>query len=154
MSVIEKSVEVRCPVQTVYNQWTQFEDFPSFMEGVREVRQIDDTHLHWHAEIAGADREWESEIIEQLPDQRIAWRAISGPENDGMVQFDRVGPDRTRVTLRMSYDPEGFIENAGDFLGVVERRVAGDMERFRKFVEERGETGAWRGTVSGGKRRQ
>jgi uncharacterized membrane protein len=154
MSVIEKSVEVQCPVQTVYNQWTQFEDFPAFMEGVREVRQIDDTHLHWHAEIAGADREWESEIVEQQPDQKIAWRSISGPENDGVVRFDRLGPDRTRVTLRMSYDPQGFVENAGDFLGVVGRRVEGDMERFRKFVEERGETGAWRGTVKDGQRRQ
>lgn len=153
MSVIEKSVEVQCPVQTVYNQWTQFEDFPRFMEGVKEVRQLDDTHLHWHAEIAGADREWEAEIIEQLPDQKISWRAISGPENDGVVEFQPVAPDRTRITVRMSYDPQGFVENVGDFLGLVGRRVEGDMERFRKFVEQRGETGAWRGTVTQGQRR-
>lgn len=151
MSVIEKTVEVRCPLSKVYNQWTQFESFPRFMEGVEEVRQIDDTHLHWHAEIAGVDREWDAEITEQVPDQKIAWHSITGPDNGGTVIFQPVDPERTRITLRMEYDPEGFVENTADMLGVVERRVEGDIKRFRDFIEERGgETGAWRGEVRGG----
>ena len=151
MSVIEKAVEVQCPLSQVYNQWTQFETFPRFMEGVEEVKQTDDTHLHWHAEIAGVDREWDAEITEQVPDRKIAWRSISGPENGGTVTFQQVDPQRTRVTLRMEYDPSGFVENAADMLGVIDRRIEGDMKRFRDFIEERGqETGAWRGDVSGG----
>jgi uncharacterized membrane protein len=151
MSVIEKTVEVQCPLNKVYNQWTQFETFPRFMEGVEEIRQIDDTHLHWHAKIAGVDREWDAQITEQIPDRKIAWRSISGPENGGTVMFQPVDPQRTRVTLRMEYDPKGFVENAADMIGTIERRVEGDMKRFREFIEDRGqETGAWRGDVSGG----
>ena len=151
MSVIEKTVEVQCPLSSVYNQWTQFETFPRFMEGVEEVRQLDDTHLHWHAEIAGVDREWDAEITEQVPDKKIAWRSITGPQNLGTVTFQQVDPQRTRVTLRMEYDPKGFVENTASMLGVIERRIEGDMKRFRDFIEERGqETGAWRGDVSGG----
>lgn len=151
MSVIEKTVEVQCPLSRVYNQWTQFETFPRFMEGVEEVKQLDDTHLHWHAEIAGVDREWDAEITEQVPDRKIAWRAVTGPENTGTVVFQPVDPQRTRITLRMEYDPKGFVENAADMLGVIERRIEGDMKRFRDFIEARGqETGAWRGDVRGG----
>ncbi|HET6493084.1 MAG TPA: SRPBCC family protein [Burkholderiales bacterium] len=151
MSVIEKTVEVQCPLNKVYNQWTQFETFPRFMEGVEEIKQIDDTHLHWHAEIAGVDREWDAQITEQIPDRKIAWRSITGPENGGTVMFQPVDPQRTRVTLRMEYDPKGLVENAADMIGTIERRVEGDMKRFRDFIEERGqETGAWRGDVSGG----
>jgi uncharacterized membrane protein len=151
MAVIEKTVEVQCPLSTVYNQWTQFETFPRFMEGVEEIKQLDDTHLHWHAEIAGVDREWDAEITEQVPDRKIAWRSITGPENGGTVTFQSVDPTRTRITLRMEYDPTGFVENTADMMGVIERRVEGDMKRFRDFIEERGEeTGAWRGGVTGG----
>src|SRR5690606_21147730 len=102
----------------VYNQWTQFEDFPRFMAGVKEVRQIDDTHVHWPAEIWGKDKEWDAEIVEQLPDERISWRSTSGPHNAGAVRFEPLGPDRTRVHLAMSYEPEGLIENVGDAVGV------------------------------------
>jgi uncharacterized membrane protein len=151
MSVVEKTVEVQCPLSQVYNQWTQFETFPRFMEGVEEVKQLDDTHLHWHAEIAGVDREWDAEITDQVPDRKIAWRSITGPENGGTVTFQQVDPQRTRVTLRMEYDPKGFVEKAADMIGVIERRIEGDMKRFRDFIEERGqETGAWRGDVKGG----
>ncbi|HEX6005990.1 MAG TPA: SRPBCC family protein [Burkholderiales bacterium] len=151
MSVVEKTVEVQCPLSRVYNQWTQFESFPRFMEGVEDVKQTDDTHLHWRADIAGVDREWDAEITEQIPDRKIAWRSISGPGNGGTVTFQQIDPQRTRVTLRMEYDPKGFVENTANMLGVIDRRIEGDMKRFRDFIEERGqETGAWRGDVSGG----
>src|SRR6185503_16865128 len=124
MERIEKSIEVRQPVRTVYNQWTQFEEFPRFMAGVKEVRQLDDTHVHWHAEIWGKDKEWDAEITEQVPDQCIAWRSTSGDApNAGMVRFEPVASDRTRVRLTMDYEPQGAVENAGDALGVLSRRV-------------------------------
>ena len=154
MEQIEKSIEVRCPVSTVYNQWTQFEEFPRFMAGVKEVKQIDDTHLHWHAEIWGKDKEWDAEIIEQVPDQRIAWRSTSGDApNAGTVRFEPVAPDRTRVRLTMEYEPQGLVENLGDKLGVLSARVQNTVEDFKKFIESRSsETGAWRGEVRGGQR--
>src|SRR5256714_4327020 len=114
MERIEKSIEVRCPVRTVYNQWTQFEEFPRFMAGGKEVRQLDDTHVHWHAEIWGKDKEWDAEIVEQVPDQRIAWRSTSGAPNNGAVQFEPVGADTTRGRPTMGYQPEGAVENVGD----------------------------------------
>ena len=149
MERIEKSVEVACPVRTVYNQWTQFEDFPRFMAGVKEVKQIDDTHVRWHAEIWGKDKEWDAEITEQVPDRKIAWRSISGDApNAGEVRFEPVGPDRTRIHLAMSYEPQGAVENVGDKLGFVKRRASGDLERFRDLIESRGAaTGGWRGDV-------
>src|SRR5437867_11606498 len=119
MTRVEKTIDVDVPVTTAYNQWTQFEDFPRFMEGVREVRQLDDRHLHWKAKVGGKDEEWDAEIREQLPDQRIIWRNTSGAENAGMVTFDALGEHQTRVHLEMSYDPEGFVENVGDWLGFV-----------------------------------
>jgi uncharacterized membrane protein len=153
MARIEKSIEVNAPVRTVYNQWTQFEDFPRFMEGVREVRQIDDTHLQWRAEVAGKDKEWEALITEQVPDQIIAWRSVAGAENAGRVEFHPTGPERTRVTLKLHYEPEGVVENVGDALGVLSRRVEGDLERFREFIERRGaETGQWRGEIHRGRK--
>src|SRR4030081_543818 len=106
MATLEKSIEVNAPVSTAYNQWTQFEDFPKFMEGVKEVRQLDDTHVHWHAEIAGKDKEWDAEITEQIPDQRIAWRSTTGTPNSGIVTFEKISDDKTRITLRMDYEPE------------------------------------------------
>jgi uncharacterized membrane protein len=154
MERIEKSVEVKAPVKAVYNQWTQFEEFPRFMAGVKEVKQLDDTHVHWHAEIWGKDKEWDAEITEQVPDQRISWRSISGDApNAGSVRFEPVGPDRTRVNLTMEYEPKGVIENVGDKLGVMSARVQNTVEDFKKFIENRGrETGGWRGEVHGGQR--
>jgi len=149
MERIEKTIEVRQPVRTVYNQWTQFEEFPRFMAGVKEVRQLDDTHVHWHAEIWGKDKEWDAEITEQVPDQCIAWRSTSGDApNAGMVRFEPIASDRTRVRLTMDYEPQGAVENAGDALGVLSRRVQTTVEDFKKFIESRGvETGGWRGEV-------
>ena len=151
MAKVEQSIEVNLPVRPVYNQWTQFEEFPRFMEGVEEVRQLDDTHLHWKASIAGKDEEWDAVITDQVPDQRVAWRSTSGAENSGAITFTPVGSDKTRVTAVIGYEPEGIVEKAGDALGVVDARVKGDLERFKEFIEGRGmATGAWRGEVHGG----
>jgi uncharacterized membrane protein len=148
MSTIEKSIEVNVPVRTAYNQWTQFEEFPRFMEGVKEVNQLDDTHLHWKAAIAGQDKEWDAEITEQTPDQRIAWTSRGGAINGGVVTFHRLSDARSKVMLQLEYAPQGVVENVGDALGVVSLRVQGDLERFKEFIEKRGrETGAWRGQV-------
>jgi predicted PurR-regulated permease PerM/uncharacterized membrane protein len=148
MSTVEKSIEVKLPVSTVYNQWTQFEEFPQFMEGVERVTQLDDTRLHWVAEIAGAVREWDAEIVDQQPDQRIAWRSIDGAGNGGIVTFSPVGAEATRVSLQMQFEPEGLAETVGDKLGFVSKQAEGDLKRFKSFIEERGnETGAWRGQV-------
>jgi HSP20 family molecular chaperone IbpA len=150
MARIEKSIEVNAPLRAVYNQWTQFEDFPRFMEGVVKVRQLDDTHLRWRANVAGKDKEWDAEIVEQVPDRRIAWRSVGGARNEGTVEFRSVAPDRTLVWLTMDYEPDGLVENVGDALGLMSRRVQGDLERFREFIEARGRpTGAWRGEVHG-----
>ena len=152
MERIEKTIEVRQPVRTVYNQWTQFEEFPRFMAGVKEVKQLDDTHVHWHAEIWGKDKEWDAEITQQVPDQCIAWRSTSGDApNAGTVNFEPIAADRTRVRLVMEYEPQGAVENVGDALGVLSKRVQSTVEDFKKFIESRGaETGGWRGEVSGG----
>jgi uncharacterized membrane protein len=148
MERIEKSIEVSCPVRIVYNQWTQFEEFPQFMAGVKEIRQLDDTHVHWHAEVWGQDKEWDAEITEQVPDERISWRSTSGAATAGTVRFEALGPDRTRVRLAMSYEPEGAIENMGDAVGLLSARVQESVEDFKEFIEERGaETGGWRGEV-------
>lgn len=147
-STIEKSIDVNVPVHTAYNQWTQFEEFPRFMEGVDQVTQLDDTHLHWKANIGGKQKEWDAVITEQLPDERIAWTNTTGARNAGVVTFHRLAPNKTRIMLQLGYEPEGVVENVGDMLGVVTARVRGDLERFKKFIEDRGsETGAWRGTV-------
>jgi uncharacterized membrane protein len=152
MSSIEKSIEVNVPVRTAYNQWTQFEEFPRFMEGVEQVRQLDDKRLHWRANIAGKTEEWEAKITEQTPDRVVAWQSTSGTPNGGTVRFESLGDNRTRVNLQLEYDPQGFVENVGDALGFVSRRVEGDLERFKKYIESRGtETGAWRGEIQGGR---
>jgi uncharacterized membrane protein len=149
-STIEKSIDVDVPVRTAYNQWTQFESFPRFMEGVESVRQLDDRHLHWKASIAGKTLEWDAEISEQIPDKRIAWTSTQGARNAGVVTFHRLADDKTRVMLQMDYEPQGIVENVGDFLGVMSGRAEGDLERFKDFIEDRGvETGAWRGKVPG-----
>ena len=148
MASVVESIDVKVPVGTAYNQWTQFEEFPRFMEGVKSVRQIDDTHLHWVAEVAGKDEEWDAEISEQHADERIAWRSITGAKNAGVVTFHRIDDETSRVTLQMDVEPDDLIENVGTFLGFLDRRVKGDLERFKEFVESRGaETGAWRGEV-------
>jgi uncharacterized membrane protein len=145
MSVVEKSIEVNVPLSMVYNQWTQFEDLPKFMEGVKAIRQIDDTHLIWKAEIMGIERQWLGEISEQVPDQRIAWHSIEGVKNAGVVTFHYLSPEKTRVTLQMEFAPEGVVETVSDMLGLVTARVQGDLERFKAFIESRKEpTGAWR----------
>ena len=148
MSTAEKHVDVNVPVRVAYDQWTQFESFPKFMEGVRRVDQLDDRRLHWCVEIGGKVEEYDAQITEQVPDQRIAWRSTSGAKNSGMVSFHPLDANRTRVMLQMEYEPEGFVENAGDKLGVVSMRLQGDLDRFKKFIESRGvETGAWRGNI-------
>lgn len=148
MSTITESVDVQVPVDTAYNQWTQFETFPAFMEGVEDVHQVDDTHTHWVTNIGGVTREFDATITEQHPDERVAWKSDSGPTHAGVITFHRLNDDTTRVTAQMDLDPEGFAEEAADKLGVLNRRVKGDMERFKDFIEQRGhETGAWRGDV-------
>lgn len=150
MNTVERSIVVDVPVSTAYNQWTQFEEFPRFMDGVESVRQEGDTRLYWKANIAGKDVEWEAEIVEQTPDRQIAWRSTTGAHNAGMVMFQPEGDNSTRLTLRLEYEPEGFFENVGSALGFVDNRVEGDLERFKEFIEGRGaETGAWRGEIHG-----
>ncbi len=148
MPTVEKSIEVNAPVSTVYNQWTQFEEFPKFMDGVREVHQVDDTRLVWHANIAGQDESWEAEVTEQIPDKRVAWRNKTGAINAGVVTFHYIDEKKARVMVQMDYEPEGIVESVGDKLGFMTRRVEGDLERFKELVESRGEeTGGWRGQV-------
>ncbi len=151
MSKIHESIDVNVPVRTAYDQWTQFEDFPRFMEGVERVVQIDDTTLEWTAKVAGKEESWKARITAQEPDREIAWQATTGAPNAGDVRFQPLGVDATRIDLTMDVDPQGPVESTGDALGFVQRRVKGDLERFKEFIEERGQaTGAWRGEVSGG----
>jgi uncharacterized membrane protein len=151
MSRITEHIEVDVPVRVAYDQWTQFESFPQFMEGIDRVVQLDDKTLEWTASIAGKTKHWRAEILEQQPDQVLSWRSTEGAQNDGAVRFEALGPERTRVNLQLDVEPEGLIEKAGDALGIVQRRVKGDLERFREFVENRSDsTGAWRGRVEGG----
>ena len=146
---IEKSIQVDVPVSAAYNQWTQFEEFPQFMGGVSQVTQLSDTTLHWVAEIGGVRREWDAAIVQQVPDERVAWAAIQGATNAGSVSFAAVGPQSTTVTLVLEYEPEGAVEKAGDALNIVQRQVEADLERFKAFIEARGaESGGWRGSVN------
>jgi len=148
-TTVEKSIQVDAPVSAVYNQWTQFEEFPQFMGGVEEVSQLDDTRLHWVAEIAGVKREWDATILEQRPDEKIAWAATEGATNAGAVYFEPVGAGQTVVRLSLEYEPEGLVEQVGDFANVVERRAEADLAKFKEFIESRGgETGGWRGSVN------
>ncbi|MEV6614945.1 SRPBCC family protein [Streptomyces sp. NPDC051051] len=152
MSRVKETVEVEVPVRTAYNQWTQFEQFPRFMEGVEEVRQLDDRHNHWTTKIGGTRREFDTEIVDQLADERITWRTTSGDiQQKGTVRFERLDDTHTRVELVMDVEPSGMAEKAADVLGTIDRRVKGDMKRFKQYVEERGsESGAWRGRVKPG----
>jgi uncharacterized protein YndB with AHSA1/START domain len=150
-TTVEKTVTVNAPVSVVYNTWTQFEDFPLFMGGVKEVRQLSDTRLHWVAEIAGVQREWEATVLEQVPDQKVAWAATEGATNAGSVRFASTGPSTTVVTLNLEYEPEGLVEKAGDFLNIVERRAEADLQNFSELIDKGGrEPGGWRGSVNPG----
>jgi uncharacterized membrane protein len=150
---VEKSITVDVPVSTAYNQWTQFADFPKFMDGVKSVEQLDDTHLRWVAEVGGQSRDWQAEIVEQVPEQRIAWRATDGDGPNGLVSFEPLGEDTTLVTVEMSYEPEGMKEQLGAKVGLDSRQVKEDLNRFKELVETMGsETGAWRGEVHAGER--
>ena len=151
MGLSNHTIKVNAPLRAVYNQWTQFEDFPRFMEGVEEVRQEGDKRLFWKAKIAGKVKEWEAEITEQVPDQKIAWRSIDGSPNAGTITFHALGADTTQVNAEIEYEPEGFLEKTGDVLGIPSGRIEGDLTRFRDYIEERGwETGGWRGQVGEG----
>ncbi len=148
MAQVTESVDIKVPLETAYNQWTQFEEFPEFMEGIKEVRQLDDTHLHWTAEVAGRTKEWRAEVTEQRPDERVAWKSDDGTDNAGVVTFHKIDDGRARVTVQIDAEPDGAVEAAGDALGLLTRRVKGDLERFKNFIEKRrSETGAWRGEV-------
>jgi uncharacterized membrane protein len=149
MSLIEKSITVNVPIKTAYNQWTQFEEFPKFMEGVISVQQLDDKRLRWRSNIGGVEKEFIAEITEQIPDARLAWRTRSGEEHAGVVTFHRLDDLHTRIMLQMEFQPHGALEKVGDMVGMTSRRVENDLERFKEFVERRGaETGAWRGEIN------
>jgi uncharacterized membrane protein len=149
MSSVTESVDVAVPVRTAYNQWTQFEEFPQFMEGVNEIRQLSDKTTHWKTEIGGVQREFDATITEQLPDERVAWKSTDGAKQAGVVTFHRLDDTHTRVTAQIEFEPDGFVEQAGDKLGVVDRRIKGDMKRFKEYIEGRGgvESGGWRGEI-------
>ncbi|MES3021329.1 MAG: SRPBCC family protein [Pseudomonadota bacterium] len=148
-SSVEESIEVNVPVSTAYNQWTQFEEFPRFMDSVKEIKQVDDRNLHWRADVAGKEKEWDVEITEQIPDKRIAWRSTSGVPNGGVVTFHKISDSTTRVMLQMDYEPETALEQVGDAFGAVRMEARGNLQRFKELLESRGsETGAWRGTVT------
>ncbi len=151
MAVIDQTIDVKVPLHTAYNQWTQFEDFPRFMEAVEQVHQLNETTLEWHAKVAGVEKSWRARIVEQVPDQRITWVSTGGARNDGTVSFSSLGPEETRVNLLLEVEPDGPAEQAGTALGVLRSRVKGDLQRFRDFIEARGaESGAWRGEVRSG----
>lgn len=148
MASHEASIEVDRPVRTVYNQWTQFESFPKFMGGVEQIRQIDDKHLHWTTKVAGVERQFDTEITEQTPDQRIAWKSNSGTTHAGVVTFHRLDEGKTKIMLQLDMEPEGVVEKVGDAAGIVQRQVKSDLDRFKEFIESQpAETGAWRGEV-------
>ena len=149
MSKIEASIDVDVPVRVAYDQWTQFEEFPRFMDAVESVTQLDDTHLHWVASIGGHKEEWDAEVTEQHPNERVAWKSTDGKANAGVVTFHRIDDATTRVMVQMEFEPEGMVERAGAAIGAPDRRVKGDLERYKELIESRGtETGAWRGDVT------
>jgi uncharacterized membrane protein len=148
MSTIEQSIQIEAPVRAVYDQWTQFEEFPQFMEGVDEVAQLDDTHLHWKTSFAGKEHEWDAEVTEQIPDERVAWKSTSGTTNAGVVTFHRLDDHTTKVMVQMDWEPDGMAETLGGAVGVDDRRVKGDLDRFKDLIESRGAaSGGWRGEV-------
>jgi uncharacterized membrane protein len=148
MKTIEESIEIEVPVSTAYNQWTQFESFPQFMDGVERVEQKGDKRLHWVAEVGGQKREWDAEITEQHPDHRVAWKALDQGAPSGVVTFHRLDEGRTKIMVQMEYEPEGVKESVGSMAGIDSHRVQGDLRSFKEFIESRAhETGAWRGEI-------
>ncbi|MBN9606240.1 MAG: SRPBCC family protein [Actinomycetales bacterium] len=148
MTTVEKSIQIEAPLSVVYDQWTQFEDFPAFMHGVDRIQQVDDTHLRWDVSIGGVDRAFDAEVTEQVPDDRIAWKSTGGPHHAGVVTFHRVSDEETRVMLQLDWEPEGFVEKAGSALQFDDRQVASDLERFKELIENNGfASGSWRGEV-------
>lgn len=152
MSTVKETMDVRVPVHTAYNQWTQLEEFPHFMEGVEKITQIDDRHSRWTTNVGGVRREFDTEIVDQLPDDRIAWRTTTGDTRQkGLVKFEPLDEAHTRVELVMEVEPTGAAEKAADLTGTIDRRIKGDMQRFKEYIERRGaETGAWRGRITPG----
>ena len=147
-STAREDITVDVPVRTAYDQWTQFEEFPKFMDSVLEVRQLDDKRLHWKAEVLGKPIEWDAEIVEQVPDRRIAWRSTTGTPNSGVVRFEPQGASRTKIVLEMTYSPTDPVEKAGDVLGAVALEARRNLKKFKEMIEARGaETGAWRGSI-------
>ncbi len=152
METVEKSIDVDLPIATVYKDWTQFEEFPKFMEGVKEVRQLSPTRLYWRAELLGKEKEWEAEIYENIPDRRISWRSTAGVPNTGAVSFQDLETHRTRINLSLGFEPQSTLEKIGDALGIVSSRIQGDLERFKRYAEERGtEVGSGRVTGEHGR---
>lgn len=148
MATVQESIDVSVPVSTAYNQWTQFETFPEFMGGVESITQLDDTHNHWVTKVGGVEREFDTEITEQHPDERVAWKSTDGKSHAGVVTFHRLSDSETRVTVQLDWDPEGFTEKLGSVVGADDRQVKSDLQRFKEFIEKSGgETGAWRGDV-------
>ena len=148
MSTKERTVEVAVPVRIAYDQWTQFETFPNFMSGVESITQLDDKRNHWVTSVAGVEREFDTEIVDQVPDQRIAWQSVDGVNHRGVVTFDRLGESLTKVTVIMDFEPNGIVEQAGDKLGVVGHQMTADMQRFKEFIERRrAQTGAYRAEI-------
>ena len=148
MATITESIDVAVDVTTAYNQWTQFESFPTFMEGVEQIKQIDDTHLHWTTNVGGVTREFDTEITEQHPDERVAWKSTDGTTHAGVITFHKLNDQSSRITAQIEWQPEGFVEKAGAAIGVDDHRVKSDLKRFKSFIEQRGrETGEWRGDV-------
>lgn len=148
MSRVEETIRVEVPVSTAYNQWTQFAEFPRFMDHVDEVRQLDDTHLHWRVSLAGKTEDFDAVITEQVPDTRIAWKSTSGREHAGVVDFHRIDDEHSEVAVALDAEPEGMAERAADAIGVAQRQLRGDLERFKELIESEGhESGAWRGNV-------
>jgi uncharacterized membrane protein len=150
MTITETNIVVDCPVRVVYDQWTQFEQFPQFMADVEQVEQLTDSRLHWTVQIAGQRREWDADILEQIPDRTIAWASVAGARNAGRVSFAPVDEDHTEITLELEFEPDGLLDKVGDTLGVVGRRAEADLEHFKEFIEARGrESGGWRGRIGG-----
>ncbi|WP_344564811.1 SRPBCC family protein [Streptomyces axinellae] len=149
MTKVEESVEVAVPVSTAYNQWTQFEEFPQFMDGVERIEQRTPRLTHWVTSVAGVRREFDAEITEQIPDERVAWTTVEGEvRQSGVVTFHRLDEDHAKVMLQLEHDPQGLADSVGDKLGFVTRQAQGDLKRFKSYIERRGaETGAWRGTI-------
>ena len=149
MSTVVESIDVDVPVHTAYNQWTQFESFPEFMNGVESITQIDATHNHWKTKVAGVEREFDTEITEQHADERVAWKSVDGKSHAGVVTFHRLGDNQTKVTVQMDWETEGLVEKVGAAVGADDRQIKGDLKKFKAFIESRGsETGAWRGDVT------